>query len=114
MEIGKGRLALDKLQMHQPAFDCRRDVAEGFQGSVYTCLRPDYLTRLTQYLRRRDAAPPEFERQLETRGAPLVSSEQFAVRTKPYEAEHVVPKFLVDQQEVGSEVAVTAAGPVAG
>ena len=76
---------------------------------------PIYLTRcVTQYLYRRDAAPPEFERQLETRGAPLVSSEQFAVRTKPYEAEHVVPEFLVDQQEVGSEVAVTAAGPVAG
>jgi hypothetical protein len=46
--------------------------------------------------------------------AAIVSSEQLDVRTEPYKAEHIAAEFFVDQQEVRPDMALTAAGPVAG
>ena len=45
--------------------------------------------------------------------AAIVSSEQLDVRTEPYKAEHIA-EFFLNQQEVRPDMALTAAGPVAG
>jgi hypothetical protein len=45
---------------------------------------------------------------------PTVSQPKLAVRTKPYQPQRMIIGLLIDQHQIGSDVAITVVLPVAG